>query len=430
MHRQLNKKFIVILLLSVCVIFGNFSMGQRKKDRFDKKDETAPPFHYSIISSPIQSRDSVQITITIKTPFDAVQFIKQKSIFKARYEASVLLLDEEKNITISKIWTQTLITQSYAETNSSQKKCDIISAKYKILPGKYHLKIGIRDLDTQKNNYNEKTIDFTDYYKNPITISELDIVEYDKNDSTGQEVKQQSVENVISDNTRQFQVNFNVLSEGGAGTLGYKIINLDQVVILENHSKHAFYNGITPVNLTIQKEDLKFDKYILKVIVNINEHKSERIKTFQLRWFGMSSNISNLDEAVDQMQYIATYKELKKIKQGTKEEIKKKFQEFWRKRDTSPQTPENELMNEYYMRVNYSNKNFHEYKPGWRTDRGMIFILFGPPNDIERHPFDINSKPYQIWYYHTINRTFYFIDENGFGEYRLMTNMNNYYGRY
>jgi hypothetical protein len=58
---------------------------------------------------------------------------------------------------------------------------------------------------------------------------------------------------------------------------------------------------------------------------------------------------------------------------------------------------------------------------------GMVYILFGAPNDIERHPFDIGSKPYQIWYYWEINRQLVFVDETGFGDYRLVTPIHDLY---
>jgi len=78
-------------------------------------------------------------------------------------------------------------------------------------------------------------------------------------------------------------------------------------------------------------------------------------------------------------------------------------------------------MEEYYRRVDFANANFGTFIEGWKTDRGMVYIVLGPPNDIERHPFEAGSKPYEIWSYYTINREFVFVDYSGFGEYRLVT---------
>ena len=95
------------------------------------------------------------------------------------------------------------------------------------------------------------------------------------------------------------------------------------------------------------------------------------------------------------------------------------FKRFWAQRDPSPGTDRNELMDEYYNRVAYANENYTGFRDGWKTDMGMIYIIFGSPSDIERHPFEQNYKPYEVWYYYHINRMFIFVDETGFGEYRL-----------
>jgi hypothetical protein len=60
---------------------------------------------------------------------------------------------------------------------------------------------------------------------------------------------------------------------------------------------------------------------------------------------------------------------------------------------------------------------------GWRSDRGMVYITLGPPNNIDRHPFDYDAKPYEIWEYYDMNQQFIFVDETGFGDYRLTTPM-------
>ena len=79
-------------------------------------------------------------------------------------------------------------------------------------------------------------------------------------------------------------------------------------------------------------------------------------------------------------------------------------------------------MEEYYKRVEYTNDQFAGWQPGWETDRGMVYILFGPPDQIQRsNPTATNSTVYQIWNYYKINKEFIFRDQNGFGDYRLET---------
>jgi GWxTD domain-containing protein len=102
------------------------------------------------------------------------------------------------------------------------------------------------------------------------------------------------------------------------------------------------------------------------------------------------------------------------------EDKMKRYINFWKAKDPSPNTMENEILNEYYRRVDYANDNFGNYFQGWRSDMGVIYITLGPPNNVERHPFEYNSKPYERWNYYVINRSFVFVDNTGFGDYRLI----------
>jgi GWxTD domain-containing protein len=76
------------------------------------------------------------------------------------------------------------------------------------------------------------------------------------------------------------------------------------------------------------------------------------------------------------------------------------IERFWRQRDPSPGTTKNEFRDEYYRRIAYSNERFHAGGPGWKTDRGRIYITWGPPDQIESHPSgDDKSGPFEIWIY-------------------------------
>ena len=96
---------------------------------------------------------------------------------------------------------------------------------------------------------------------------------------------------------------------------------------------------------------------------------------------------------------------------------------FWKDRDPDPETPQNEFRDEYLKRLDYANRNFRAFKlPGWRTDRGRVYMVYGPPSDVERHPNEPNLYPYEIWYYHELQNgvKFIFADLDGQGNYRLL----------
>jgi GWxTD domain-containing protein len=98
---------------------------------------------------------------------------------------------------------------------------------------------------------------------------------------------------------------------------------------------------------------------------------------------------------------------------------------FWAKRDPTPGTPDNEVRAAFYKRINDANVRFREGGaaeiPGWRTDRGRIFIKYGPPDDVLQRPQAGNTRPYEVWKY-TRNRAlkYVFLDQTEFGNYVLI----------
>jgi len=91
-----------------------------------------------------------------------------------------------------------------------------------------------------------------------------------------------------------------------------------------------------------------------------------------------------LDEDV---VYIISDEERKAFKQLSNDEERDQFIEaFWQRRDPTPDTEENEFKDEHYRRIEYANEHFPAGIPGWKTDRGRIYIMYGPADEIDSHP--------------------------------------------
>lgn len=116
------------------------------------------------------------------------------------------------------------------------------------------------------------------------------------------------------------------------------------------------------------------------------------------------------------------------------------IENFWALRDPTPDTPENEFKDEHYRRLQYANDRFAAGVPGWRTDRGMIYIKFGPPDEIESHPSGgsyerpmeqgggtISTYPFEVWRYRHIDGigddiNIEFVDDCQCSAYRITIN--------
>ena len=171
----------------------------------------------------------------------------------------------------------------------------------------------------------------------------------------------------------------------------------------------------------LKKDDLSTIGLNLKLIIKQNGRERSLFKKISIFKPGLSGFVNNVENSFQQMKYILTNNERKKAKGKKGKELESLFLSFWKERDPTPNTSINELMEEYYIRVNYVNEYFNmSWKEGWETDFGMIYILFGPPDRIERsNSTSTSSSIYQVWYYSRLNKQFVFKDQNGFGDYKL-----------
>ena len=124
----------------------------------------------------------------------------------------------------------------------------------------------------------------------------------------------------------------------------------------------------------------------------------------------------------NRVRYIIT-KEESHIFLDLPDEEKEQFkEEFWKRWDPDPNTEENEFQMEYYKRMDEADELFiSEGRPGWMTDRGRIWILFGPPLDRITYPmgYSASSRCQEVWYYGDF--PILFVDNTCTGSYRLVT---------
>ena len=144
--------------------------------------------------------------------------------------------------------------------------------------------------------------------------------------------------------------------------------------------------------------------------------------------------------------YIITVKErIEFLGLKTDEDRGRFVEEFWRLRDPTPDTDENEYKEEHYRRIAFANQHFAASTPGWKTDRGRTYILHGPPDEIDAHPSGGSytrpesegggtkrTFPFESWRYRHIDGigndvVMEFVDKAGTGEYRIAASPNEKY---
>ncbi|MDR3753418.1 MAG: GWxTD domain-containing protein [Terracidiphilus sp.] len=140
----------------------------------------------------------------------------------------------------------------------------------------------------------------------------------------------------------------------------------------------------------------------------------------------------------EEVPYIISDDERKAFMSLANDEEREAFIEnFWQRRNPNPDSPENEFREEHYRRIQYANDHFAAGKPGWKTDRGHIYIAWGPADSIDSHPSggmyerpmeegggETSTFPFEVWHYRYLegmgeNIDFEFVDTCQCGDYHF-----------
>ena len=411
-------KYYIFLFLFIQTVTAQIENVYEKN-----QSNTLPKYYQDFLNFASDQEGKTRLDIFIQVPYTEIQFVKNSRSFSASYTITVSIFDEEKEkLLTEKSWKEKIDANDFEQT-ISKNNYNLSLKSFYLTPETYSITTSVEDEDSHKKYSSEnlyKVRDLTD----KISVSDIMLITKQTQVEGSNKILPNVSRNIISkqdgipmffeiysDKPSDVKIDFAIKDEKGNGV--YK----------EDVDKHID-TGRTQVIYTLKDTSLDLGNYLIDV--NLLDSSGEKItevnKTFISRWVGIPSVIRDLDKAVDQLVYIATPSEINYVEDaGTQKEKIERYLEFWKKKDPTPNTEENELFNEYYRRVAYANENFSHYVEGWRSDRGMVFIILGSPNNVDRHPFDLESKPYEVWQYYELNRSFVFVDETGFGDYRLVT---------
>ncbi len=365
--------------------------------------------------------DSVKVVTFMEIPYYSLQFVKEGDSYSAYYQASLSIRDKKGKDIEHIIWSDSIQVDLYSDTRSMMKNKKHFTEFNVPIGNRYEVVGELQDLDTRKKGILRKNIDLRPLGKKPSLLSPIFMLDLpgdwgfnkDKIPTRGYRVKEigLGVDLKISGFVDKGDYEINIFLTNGTAN-----DSLIQKFTGDGRSGYFSENIFIPsVKFNSLKNDFRISLFQGKK-VDEQEISFSRYKP------GISSYVDDVEVAIRQMRYILSNDERKVLKARLKEDKEQLFYQLWKERDPTPDTEHNELMEEYFQRVGYVNEHFSGWQPGWETDRGMIYILFGPPDEIQRsNPTAANSAIYQIWNYFKINKQFVFRDQNGFGDYRLDT---------
>lgn len=456
-----------VILLSGILLFQLFdSEAQRRATTYESLLQRADNPASYIDHMVLPAADSTgQFTVFFRLDYDLISFLRKRPELNAPTPESEYFAPIRMGLEIFEgsaptsrrasaalpvfrdSWQDTIWVNTFEETKS---RFDHVQAHIttRLKPGDYHYELqlsrggSIREQSSSRRNFTVPDPKSTEK-ANILLFREIDIndnrlqatlLNYGNNVLYGQNYDLLIQLPPNQDNAGVYTVKINRIPAGADADNGGEIrhtieltdenfihfsdidlLRSDDGILLSTNLTDSGYNYAYVTVPNAEFENSRFKIELLKE--DIEKPVGERLVNSQ--WLDMPVSLYNLDVAIQMMKFIVNDQELRRLSSGSTSEKERKFREFWAQRDPTPDTEFNELMTEYYRRIDFAYTNFTSMQqPGYDTDQGRAYILYGPPNNIVRR-LPTNAPTREVWEYP--NRTLVFEATTGFGDFRLIS---------
>ncbi len=415
-------RIISWLLIVVLVLTAQPDETVRKlKTRYGFKVDRLKPITYQLFVHRTKDWKPI-IYLSIDIQNDLLQFVKANGGYQSKFRVSVAIRDTKGNLTNKNSWNEQIFLKSFEQTNSKthfQNRLYILNVFGSDWFGKrygdFQLYLEVNDLISQ-NRYPFKKKFRIDSVKHDWESTEIAFL---KAPADSNRFPLMGRDKVLRFNRPAWAfVRLKILNEP-AHTFNFRIYQKTeegQKLIHQKFLNIIGKNHIFDVQAALPMDSLDEGAYILR----ISNQKWQKQRSFQIFWFEKPTYLYRYDLAIRPMRLILDKQTYKKARSLNYDDLAKWFKQYWKERDPTPGTAYNELMAEFFRRVQIANKKFStRHREGWETDRGRIFILYGAPKKVDDHRYATETKPYQIWIY-SDSLQFMFVDRDGNGDFKLV----------
>ncbi len=415
------------LVLFLCLAAGAGGQNVSGTGQVDR----AQPFFFDAMNfaAPAASGLQGRLDVYVHVPYNIVQFVKKDNSYTGGFSITAVLTDIKGDLIKEITWDRKIELLDFERT-INPNVYDLSSRPLAVEPGEAMLEVVFEDKESARKYRGTKRIVIKRYSADSLGISDIMLVAKVEETGGKRQIIPQIDPNMSIDN-QGFYIYHDVYSpvDSRQVRMQYRIKRQSKVVS-EQSKLYSLKRGQNPFVTNIGNQQFHVGGYTIEAVVanpddtTAGTALARTEKPFVLEWVttgGATVKIQNLDDAVAQLTYFAKSDEIREINDAPDEtEKRKRFEDFWERHNPTPGSPVNTAMIEYYNRVAYANDHFNHFQAGWKSDRGMVFILYGPPTNIESHPMESETRPYEVWEYYDIAKRFYFVDNTGFGDYRLL----------
>lgn len=390
-------------------------------------EEPELEFAVGIFSHAASESGKNSLELYLKIAYDAMQFIKAgPDSFKAELLTTIDIMSSdglpmEFKESIDQVFIDDIKLSTSTENFRLQR------FQFELPPGDYEISIRLKDQVTGHEAEKTSKREIKAYAADEIAVSDLLLLEKTWDDP-------EHGRQVLPRVTRYWNTDFQLLAffevynvpKADSILVSYEISDTERGGLINGTEKTASAGPVTKCFVEILADKLSQGDYVLNLTISANGAQLTLSSPFDWYIEGFPEGLTDIDKAIEVLKYLSPDKEYKRLRALEGAERFQAFTQFWKERDPTPLTSANEFREEYYRRVQYANEHYDVVgKEGWQTDRGWVYVMLGPPDDIDRDPYATypsvgkTIKAVQIWSYHKYNRSLIFYDDSGFDQFIL-----------
>jgi len=378
------------------------------------------PF-YCLDAACFRGSGSAMLEVYLELCNESLQFVKTDDGYRAGADVTAVLYDRSGRQLAGDTYRVNLFASKYDETTSVDS-CKTAVMSFDAPPGTYRLAVTLADRDSRRKSMVEALARVIDFGEEP-AISDIGFVRERSGSGSfrrpGYEANVRRSYGTIEEGILFYYEVYNV--DDDSLDVVYTVKDFEGEPI---QSDKAFVKGASGDGHVgrVPLDTLSNGQYVLEVALldDMGGKLVSHSKQFQINReeFYLGKDVK---DAVALLTYIAGGGFIDSFVEADIEERKRMWEQFWREKDPTPATPRNEFYDEHLERFRYANAHFGAgMSEGWRTDRGRIYIVEGPPDEIESYSMEIDRNPTEVWFYFDNGRRYIFVDETGFGDYVLV----------
>ena len=332
--------------------------------------------------------------------------------FIARYRVDISIrADSQPPITIGR--DETVRVTTFQETMRNDESV-LFQEPIKLAPGHYHVTVTVRDQRGDKQSRAERDY-LVPHFQGGTTTAPILVYQ-----ATGRGGAGDPFRGLLNPRgaVGYGADTLTVLVEGyqmAAGQrLPLRIVDMRDSVLF---SQELVFEGGAAIESKVVH--FKPDSAPLGELRFVLGHPEDRQVTIALVSLSGNWIVSNYEEMIQLLRYFGHEEQLAGLRGATPAQRPRLWQAFYRDSDPNPATPENEALDAYFARLAAADQKFaDEGQPGWRTERGEVYIVLGDPDEV-LDASAANQGRVVSWTYNTWRIVLYFTDETGFGRFRL-----------